>query len=588
MHGQADGIHGVPRGSRPTTGARPSAIEGLERVPSATCPTQTPAHAGGALHGLRHALLPHGQAHQRHGERLPDQQPHPGVERPRLPRAVAARRSIRLHKTNNFPEFTGRVCPAPCEGSCTRGASNGDRGHHQDHRGVRSSTRACAEGWMKPEPPRIRTGNKVAVVGSGAGRTRLRRAAQPGRPHGHRLRARRPRRRAAHVRHPEHEARQARVRRSGASSLMADTGMRFSAPACEVGNDTCAVARCIQRLRRGRCSAPGPPKPRDLPVDGTRASRASTSRWTSSPRNTTSLLDSGACRRALHLRRRGRDVVVIGGGDTGTDCVRHVDPPRRAERGAARDPARARPTRAPADNPWPQWPQRLSAPTTARRRRRALRRGPAHLLRSPRRSSSATRRGGVEELHTVKVEWGEGRRRALRAAGESRLGTRSSRPTSCCSPSGFTGPAADGRRGGARRPARRSAATSRPTTRGQEQSAAWRLRGGRRVAGEQSLVVRAIHEGRRAARGVDRFLSAGRELPAGVGYRTPAEVSRVAGAGVGPRSACSCSFCSSRCAGRSRSLALLAVAAGVRGSRIPFRLVGIAVEGVFALLQGDS
>src|SRR5579859_72035 len=71
----------------------------------------------------------------------------------------------RLHKTNNFPEFTGRVCPAPCEGSCVLGISEPP---------VTIKSIECAivdkgfeEGWIRPEPPAVRTGKKVAVVGSG-------------------------------------------------------------------------------------------------------------------------------------------------------------------------------------------------------------------------------------------------------------------------------------------------------------------------------------------------------------------------------------------------------------------------------------
>src|SRR6202163_4844516 len=73
--------------------------------------------------------------------------------------------SRNLHSTNNFPEFTGRVCPAPCEASCTLNI---------DDNPVTIKTiecaiidRACAEGWVKPEPPSVKTGKSVAVVGSG-------------------------------------------------------------------------------------------------------------------------------------------------------------------------------------------------------------------------------------------------------------------------------------------------------------------------------------------------------------------------------------------------------------------------------------
>ena len=113
----------------------------------------------------------------------------------------------RLHKTNNFPEFTGRVCPAPCEGSCVLGINAPP---------VTIKNIECAiidrgweEGWVVPEPPEVahrQEGRRRRLRPGGPVR---RRAAQQGRPLGHRLRARRPPRRPAHVRHPEHEARQA-------------------------------------------------------------------------------------------------------------------------------------------------------------------------------------------------------------------------------------------------------------------------------------------------------------------------------------------------------------------------------------------
>src|SRR6266498_5216970 len=71
----------------------------------------------------------------------------------------------RLHLTNNFPEFTGRVCPAPCEGACVLGIN-------EDPVGIKSIECAIIDrgfemGWMVPEPPQVRTGKKVAVIGSG-------------------------------------------------------------------------------------------------------------------------------------------------------------------------------------------------------------------------------------------------------------------------------------------------------------------------------------------------------------------------------------------------------------------------------------
>jgi glutamate synthase (NADPH/NADH) small chain len=82
-------------------------------------------------------------------DRLPGQQPDPGLERPRLQRQLG--RGLRnLHSTNNFPEFTGRICPAPCEEACTLNLED-NAGHHQDDR-MRHRRQGLGEGWMKPEP----------------------------------------------------------------------------------------------------------------------------------------------------------------------------------------------------------------------------------------------------------------------------------------------------------------------------------------------------------------------------------------------------------------------------------------------------
>src|SRR5690606_10183544 len=71
----------------------------------------------------------------------------------------------RLHSTNNFPEFTGRVCPAPCEGSCTLGINAPPVAIKTIERNI--VDRGWEEGWIVPNPPKQRTGKKVAIVGSG-------------------------------------------------------------------------------------------------------------------------------------------------------------------------------------------------------------------------------------------------------------------------------------------------------------------------------------------------------------------------------------------------------------------------------------
>jgi glutamate synthase (NADPH/NADH) small chain len=107
------------------------------------------------VHGLRHPVLP---------QRLPAGQPHPGVERPGLA-ARLGEAADRLHATNNFPEFTGRLCPAPCEAACVLGINADPVTIKQVE--VEIIDRAFAEGWVVPLPPAALTGRTVAVIGSG-------------------------------------------------------------------------------------------------------------------------------------------------------------------------------------------------------------------------------------------------------------------------------------------------------------------------------------------------------------------------------------------------------------------------------------
>ena len=141
----------------------PPARRRLEGVSSASARGRL-AQAGRALHGLRHSVLPHRPAGQRHGQRLPDHNLIPEWN-DLVYRGLWREALDRLHKTNNFPEFTGRVCPAPCEGSCVLGMNDPP---------VTIKNIECEiidhgwdEGWVVAEAARQRTGKKVAVVGSG-------------------------------------------------------------------------------------------------------------------------------------------------------------------------------------------------------------------------------------------------------------------------------------------------------------------------------------------------------------------------------------------------------------------------------------
>ncbi|KAL7254285.1 hypothetical protein ACSBR1_008647 [Camellia fascicularis] len=256
----------------------------------------------------------------------------------------------RLLETNNFPEFTGRVCPAPCEGSCVLGIIE----NPVSIKSIECSIidKAFEEGWMVPRPPLRRTGKRVAVVGSGpAG---LAAADQLNRM-GHFVtvfeRADRigglmmygvPNMKADKV-----DIVQRRV------DLMAKEGISFVVNA-NVGKDP---LYCLDRLQKENDAivlAVGATKPRDLPVPGRELSGVHFA-MEFLHANTKSLLDSNL-EDGKYISAKGKKVVVIGGGDTGTDCIgtsiRHgcssivnlellPEPPL---------------TRAPG-NPWPQWPR---------------------------------------------------------------------------------------------------------------------------------------------------------------------------------------------------------------------------------------
>ncbi len=105
-----------------------------------------------------------------------------------------------LHSTNNFPEFTGRLCPAPCEESCVLGINEDPVTIENIEKNIAET--AFKKGWIKPEPPETRTGKKVAIVGSGPGRIGRGTTTEPRRPFGDRLRAGRKIGRPFTIRHP--------------------------------------------------------------------------------------------------------------------------------------------------------------------------------------------------------------------------------------------------------------------------------------------------------------------------------------------------------------------------------------------------
>ncbi|KAH7854688.1 hypothetical protein Vadar_016798 [Vaccinium darrowii] len=256
----------------------------------------------------------------------------------------------RLLETNNFPEFTGRVCPAPCEGSCVLGIIENPVSIKSIECAI--IDKAFEEGWMVPRPPLKRTGKKVAVIGSGpAG---LAAADQLNRM-GH------------FVTVYERSDRIGGLMMYGVPNMKADKvgivqrrvdlmekeGIIFVVNA-NIGKDSKYSLNELRDKNDAIILAVGATKPRDLPVPGRELSGVHFA-MDFLHANTKSLLDSNL-EDGNYISAKDKKVVVIGGGDTGTDCigtsVRHgcsniinlellPEPPR---------------TRAPG-NPWPQWPR---------------------------------------------------------------------------------------------------------------------------------------------------------------------------------------------------------------------------------------
>jgi len=400
---------------------------------------------------------------------------------------------IRLHRTNNFPEFTGRVCPAPCEGSCTLGI---------DQPPVTIKTieneiieRAFLEGWVVPEPPLARTAMKVAVVGSGpAG---LAAAAQLNKA-GHMVTVYERSDRIGGLlvygipnMKLDKAVVERRVRLLEAEGIgfVRGTAVGEDVAAEELANDFDAIVL-----------ATGSTIPRDLKVEGRELAGVHFA-MDFLVASTRTLLGGPA----TPISAAGKNVIVIGGGDTGTDCVGTAI--RQGAKSVVQLEILPRPpeTRA-ADNPWPQWPKVYKLDYGQEE-------AAALWGADPRRYLVNTRRfvgdeaGRVRAIETVDIEWAHtaGGRPEMREC----AGTENSLPAHLVLIAmGFVGP----------EPALPTAFGCKLDHRGNivHDEDFMTTAPGVFAAGDcsrgQSLVVWAINEGRLAARAVDKYLMFGESV----------------------------------------------------------------------------
>lgn len=424
----------------------------------------------------------------------------------------------RLNKTNNFPEFTGRVCPAPCEEACTVGLHDPMITIKQNECHI--INRAFEKDLVQPFVPLKRTGKKVAVVGSGpsglAAADQLNKA-------GHLVtvyeRADRP---GGLLMYgiPNMKLEKKTVLRR--ISLMEKSGIQFIT-GTEVGKDV--LLENLLRDNDAVILCCGATRPRDLCVEG-RDLRGIHFAMDFLTANTQALLDQKSAENIGKGRAgapigaisaEGKNVVIIGGGDTGTDCVgtclRHgaksvcqleimPEPP------IERDP----------ENPWPQWSKILRTDYGQEEAISLTGKDPRIWLTTAKRFSG-DKKGNLKNVHTVSVRWEKDASGAIRPV--EIPGTEKEIKTELVLLAmGFLGPedtvfgslevARDKRSNIAAEYG--SFATSIPGL-----FAAGDARRG------QSLVVWAIHEGREAARECDRFLSGESFLPSSFHSAVPHE-----------------------------------------------------------------
>jgi glutamate synthase (NADPH/NADH) small chain len=300
----------------------------------------------------------------------------------------------RLHKTNNFPEFTGRVCPAPCEGACNAALVASSVTIKEIECSI--IDQGWDKGWVVPEPPAARTGKKVAVIGSGpAG---LCAAAQLNKA-GHSVtvfeRADRPGGLLMYgIPNMKLDKRQVLLRRL---DLLQQEGVTFACNT-EVGKDL-PVAQLRQEFD-AVVICTGATQPRDLPLEG-RPLQGVHFAMEFLTANTRSVLDGQPG--AGFISAQGKDVLVVGGGDTGTDCV--GTSLRQGCRSLVQIEILPQPPlqRAP-DNPWPEWPKILRVDYGQEEAAALFGRDPRIYLTTVKRLVGDNT-GRVKEAVTVQIEW---------------------------------------------------------------------------------------------------------------------------------------------------------------------------------------
>ncbi|MGH2945581.1 MAG: glutamate synthase subunit beta [Solirubrobacteraceae bacterium] len=397
-----------------------------------------------------------------------------------------------LHTTNNFPEFTGKLCPAPCEAACVLEIREGDAVTIKQIE-IAIVNRAWDEGWIGPRPPAVETGRTVAVIGAGpAGLA----AAQQLRRAGHAVTVyERDEAGGGLVRFgvPDFKIEKWVIERR--LDQLAAEGVRFEY-GVDVGVD---VDPAELRARHDAVViATGSRVPRDLPVPGRELDGVhfamdylyGRNRWVAAQNGTPSTITAA-----------GKHVIVIGGGDTGADCVGNAHREGAASVTQIELLGEPPPSRPDDQTPWPLWPMKL-------RTSYALKEGGTRDFAISTTALTGSN-GHVEQIHWVQ--------NAGRPPFEPLPGTEEARPAGLVLLAmGFLHP----------EPALLEALGVGKDPRGNAKAGTYATSAdGVFAAGDarrgQSLIVWAINEGRQCARMVDRYL---RDLPPSSPDRGPRPV----------------------------------------------------------------
>jgi glutamate synthase (NADPH/NADH) small chain len=414
-----------------------------------------------------------------------------------------------LHSTNNFPEFTGRICPAPCEAACTLNV-NGDAV------GIKSIEhaiidRAWAEGWVTAQPPKVKTGKKVAVVGSGpAGMAAAQQLARVG--HDVTLFEKNDRI-GGLLRYgiPDFKMEKSHIDRRAQQLEAEGVIIRTSVMVGELPKGSKVTNWAAQTITPAQLQKDfdavlltgGSEQSRDLPAPGRDLAGIHFAMEFLPQQNKLNAGDKLKDQKIEQIRADGKHVVVIGGGDTGSDCVGTST--RHGALGVVQFEVMPLPPEQ-EDKPlvWPYWPLKLR---TSSSHEESAEKGILQREFAISTKEFVGEKGQVTGVKTVRVEWKDGK--MVEVAGTEEI----IKADLVLLAMGFVNPVATVLDGfGVEKDARGNAKATSELAGGYATNtpkvfAAGDIRRG------QSLVVWAIREGRQAARAVDEFLMGVSDLP---------------------------------------------------------------------------